>query len=252
MRSAAPLFFFHRARQGGSLVDVLVVIVVVAVLAALILPTGIISWSDNNGARRVQARNEVSQIDAAIRQFHTEYGHYPPLGNPSASTAGGVIPDQAAGDLSVAGIKVENSALFNVLRAIDAPPNKNHVLNPKRIIFFEGRIVFFEKRVVSKPKAPRGGFLAKIPPDAMGKPGIPVSEGCLLDPWGRQYCIVIDTNGDGLLDVDQFYSDFKETERPRATVGVFSMGQDNRVGTEKAPNLYRGKGVVSDDLISWQ
>ncbi|MES2568454.1 MAG: hypothetical protein V4710_00180 [Verrucomicrobiota bacterium] len=247
MRSPARLSLIHRSRKGLSLAEALTVIVIMAVLVGLIVSTTSTFYNGRNDrhGRKGAAYNEVLQIIAAIKQFHTEYGYYPPLGNSSSSTAGGVIPDQAAGDLSVPGVKVENSALFIVLRAIDTEPNKNHVLNPRRIVFFEGK-------AASNPEAPRGGFLEKIPPGAMGKPGMPASDRCLLDPWGRQYCIVIDTNGDGLIDVDQFYHDFKETERPYTEVGVFSMGQDNRVGTEKAPNLYRGKSIRSDDIISWQ
>ncbi|MDB6155956.1 MAG: hypothetical protein JWL90_4409, partial [Chthoniobacteraceae bacterium] len=53
-------------------------------------------------------------------------------------------------------------------------------------------------------------------------------------------------------DVSQLYGDFIGSARPRTSVGVFSMGADNVIGTEKSPGVYRSKGMMSDDVISWE
>ncbi len=238
-RSAVP------SRSGFTLIELLTVIAIIAILMGLLFPA-LAGVKEN--ARKVQARNEVAQIVAAVKQYYTEYGKYPPMADPSATTTstGDDVKDQFVGDLTQTKTKVENSMLFNTLRSIDAIPNEKFIYNPRRIVFFEGK-------AVGNPEVPKGGFLEKIKSGGgAAKVGMPATDGCLLDPWGRQYFVMIDSNQDNLLDVDQLYNDFKDTDRPHTTVGVFAMGSDNIIGTEKNPDMYRSKGVVSDDIISWQ
>jgi prepilin-type N-terminal cleavage/methylation domain-containing protein len=232
------------SRAGLTLLEVLTVLAIIAVLAALLIPT--LSSDSKNSCKKSRAQNDIFRIMTAVKQYYTEYGYYPPLADPSIALspdAAPAAPDQFVGDLTQGKTKVENSMLMNTLRSIDAFPNEKFVSNPKRI-------VFFESDAVSNPKAPKGGLLERVTSN-VPKPGMPVSNGCFLDPWGRQYFVMIDTNHDDLLDVGQFYGDFTGSERPRMSVGVFSMGADNVIGTEKSPNVYRSKGVVCDDMISW-
>jgi hypothetical protein len=78
----------------------------------------------------------------------------------------------------------------------------------------------------------------------------------LYDPWGQQYGIILDTNGDGRIDLSGVYSDFagvdsNTTGAPRKRVGAFSMGKDKMLGT-MGDRFYRRGGELSDDVISWE
>ncbi|MDB6174012.1 MAG: xcpT 2 [Chthoniobacteraceae bacterium] len=229
-----------RLRAGLTLLEVITVLAIIAVLAGLLYPSLITRRQSDQKAR---AQNDIARIMTAVKQFYTEYGYYPPLADPLIALSP-AAPDQFVGDLTQGKTKVENSMLMNTLRSIDAFPNEKYVSNPKHI-------VFFDTDAVRNPKAPNGGVLERVT-SSVAKPGMPVSNGCFLDPWGRQYFVMIDTNHDDLLDIGQLYGDFTGFERPHTSVGVFSMGADNVIGTEKSPGVYRSKDKVSDDVISWQ
>ena len=59
----------------------------------------------------------------------------------------------------------------------------------------------------------------------------PAQDGALFDPWGHQYGIIMDTNGDNRIDLQGVYSDFSGADptsglAPRQTAWAFSMGKD--------------------------
>ncbi len=151
----------------------------------------------------------------AIKAYHQEYGRFPDIGVPLDSSR-----DVIAGEPE-AGAVAPNEALFDVLRAIDRGTNAGHSQNPKKIVFFESRV--FDDAPEGKPP------------------------GRACDQWGTQFNVIMDTNGDGRLDVGGCYSDFADEGRPRVSVGVFSFGQDGLPGT-KGNRIYHD----SDDIVSWQ
>ena len=208
-----------------TLIELLVVIAIIAILMGLLLP---VLAKVREQARNAQAKGDVTSIVAAVRQFHTDYGKYPQV---SAALPSG---DVLVGDAE-AKATIDNSALFDTLRAIDRGLNERHALNPKRIVFFEGK-------TVSDPKEPRSGFADRAET---------TKRGCFYDPWGRQYGIVIDADNDNQLALTGQYSDFTGDNAPRVGVGAFSMGRDNQLGT-KGDAQYRKGATTSDDVISWQ
>jgi prepilin-type N-terminal cleavage/methylation domain-containing protein len=229
----------HRAdsaASGFTLIELLTVIAIIAILMGLLFPA-VNAVKDN--AKKVQAKNDVMQIVAAVKGYYTEYGKYPPLqapgsggGKTSESPTDELIGDQAAN------AKENNSKLFNTLRAIADEPNTDNKLNPRRVVFFEGK-------AAANPDSPRAGFLDRAGSKAGG------DKGSFYDPWGKQYNIVLDTNYDNVLDVSQVYTDFSDTEKPRTAVGAFSLGKDSKIG-ENGDGRYRNGTKVSDDVISWQ
>jgi prepilin-type N-terminal cleavage/methylation domain-containing protein len=226
MNSPTP----RRLRAGAfTLVELLTVISIIAILMGLLFPAiGIVKEQ----ARKVQAKNDITNIVAAVKQYYTEYGKYPPVvDSPAAGGTDDVVGDGAAG-----ATVVNNSNLFNTLRSIPEGLNGNYKFNPRRIVFFEGKSA-------SDPVAPRGGFS-----DNSSSSG---DRGNFFDPWGKQYNIVIDTDYDNTIDVSKQYTDFASPNAPRVGCGAFSLGKDNKLGNND-DKTYRKGSTPSDDVISWQ
>lgn len=212
----------------------------------LIVSGAIVTWiiveivSDDRRTRflraKLETKNMVNQITVALHAYHAEYGVWP-VSNLNDSSQ----KNHWFGEMN-AGASVNNSVLFFTLRGIPKGPNEGFKVNSKHVIFFEARSASFGKGF------PSSGFYDRGPNGASPSPEL---EGCLFDPWGHQYGIVIDTNGDGLLDLTGIYSDFTGDNAPRKDVGVFSLGKDGKLGTN-GDGVY-GKGdAKSDDIISWE
>lgn len=217
------------AASAFTLVELLTVIAIIAILMGLLFPAiGIIKEQ----ARKVQAKNDVTNIVAAVKQYYTEYGKYPAVQDPPPT--GGT--DDLVGDPVVNPTGGNNNALFNTLRSIPEGLNVNYKFNPRRIVFFEGK-------GATDPAAPRGGFADKTQD--------PTMKGNFYDPWGKQYNVVIDSNYDNVITLDTQYTDFATKDNPRVGCGAFSLGKDNKLGTND-DHTYKKGTTASDDVISWQ
>jgi prepilin-type N-terminal cleavage/methylation domain-containing protein len=229
-----------------TLIELLTVIAIIAILMGLLFPA---LGAVRENARRVQAKTDVTNIVAAVKQYYTEYGKYPSLQDPAAKTGATATQDLWCGDEKASAAPLPNSALFNTLRNIPVAPNTNYLLNPRKI-------VFMESKTVANPEDPRAGFLDKEPTGtgaSGGDSGGGAQKGCFFDPWGKQYNIMIDSNHDDQLDLDQVYKDITgPEERPRFSVGSFSTGKDGVVGDKKFEGRLRNGTTLSDDVISWQ
>lgn len=228
------------ATRGFTLIELLIVIAIICILMGLLFPA---FRAVVDAAQNKKAKTACLGIVAAVKQYHVEYGKYPEITGADGGTTSreDKAKDVVVGDATckAANYQGPNSSLFNILRAIDRGVNKDHALNPRRIVFFEGK-------AVDDKDNPRSGFVEK---------GDGEKEGCFYDPWGRQYNVIIDTNYDNMLDVDQIYqdSDWKANARPHTGVGAFSMGKDNVIGGKKTlEGKYREGEKISDDVISWQ
>ncbi len=239
-----------RSRFAFTLIELLTVIAIIAILMGLLFPA---IGAVRENARRTQAKNEVTQLVAALKHYYTEYSKYPPL--EAASAAAPATPpanpkDLYCGDkLRDTNCTFNNVAVMDTLRAISRKDgvNENDAANPRRIPFYEAKIV-------QNPLLPRSGVL-EVSSSGV-QPTNPEQIGCLFDPWGNQYFIMMDTNYDNALDMGQCYKDFGETDelqKPRTGVGAFSVGKDNALGDlKKFPGVYRQGTEVCDDVISWQ
>ena len=229
------------ANQGFTLIELLTVIAIIAILMGLLFPA---VAAVKEAAKKAEAKNACTGIAAAVKQYYAEYGKYPPIKLDDGGSTTAATTDMIVGDPACTKALTVNNVLFDILRAIprgkNAQPQPNS-LNPRKIIFFEGK-------AASDATAPRSGFLEKG--------GDEKNLGCYFDPWGKQYNVIIDSNYDGLLDVDSVYqdADWKTDGRPRSGVGAFSMGRDGMVGEvkQKLEGKYREGQKTSDDIISWQ
>jgi prepilin-type N-terminal cleavage/methylation domain-containing protein len=221
-------------RAAFTLIEILTVLAIISILMGILMPV-LVKIRDIG--RSSSARNDTRQIIAAVSGYVADYGKLPSvMSDFSRPSTGGA--DTIVGSALVSA-KLPNSALFNTLRAIAEEPNIDHKLNPRRTIYFT-------TRSVSDPDHPRGGFLDRTESKSGGL------KGCLYDPWGTQYNVILDTNGDNVLDVNQVYSDFNDAEKPRGIpAGAFSLGIDQKVGTN-GDGRFRKGADASDDLVSWR
>src|SRR3954469_5898831 len=112
----------HSPMQGRiTMAQCIVLLLVGFVLVALFFPMGFIGLKESPSVKK--AETDIRVIANAVQNFYQDYGRYPVADG--SSTAG----DFACGD-PAAGIALNNAAVFNVLRDLDAPPNAGHVLNP--------------------------------------------------------------------------------------------------------------------------
>ncbi|MHA3774327.1 type II secretion system protein [Verrucomicrobiota bacterium sgz303538] len=210
-----------------TLVELLTVIAIIAILMGLLFPA--ISAVKEN-ARRVQAKNDATQILTAVKAYNTEYGRYPSVEDPSKKKEKGAQEDSAVGDKD-ANMAMRNNTLFNTLRALPEGLNDKHKLNPRRVVFFEGK-------GVSNPAQPRAGFVERGAEDI---------KGCFYDPWGKEYNVILDADYDNTIKVREYYTDVPDDESPKTGVVVFSLGKDNKLGTKNDKKL-----KDADDIVSWK
>ena len=101
-----------RNRNGFTLIELLVVIAIIAVLLGLAFPVfqGVL-----DRAKKVQAKNDVTQVVTAVNAFYTEYGKYP------------IVTD----DTPIA----NNSDLMYTLRGVSLGANASNTVNTRQIVF---------------------------------------------------------------------------------------------------------------------
>src|SRR5437870_12573881 len=139
-------------RRAFTVIELLVVILIIGILVGFSFPAfqGVLER-----AKKVQAKNDVTQIVTAVNAFYTEYGKYPLVTADTVYGPGGT----------------SSADLFYSLRAValgaNAPVNGVPAVNSRAIVFISPA----EDTSQTNPK---------------GKIG---STGQFCDPWGQPYKI---------------------------------------------------------------
>jgi prepilin-type N-terminal cleavage/methylation domain-containing protein len=241
----ASRFTIHQhIRAAFTLIELLVVIIMIAILAGLLFPafTGV-----QNQAKKVQAKNDLTQIVSAVNAYYTEYGKYPvnvPSGNTTDAYFGtGTTPSGATS-------YGNNDVLIDVLSNNTGSTNNSTTvatLNPRGIVFLNVPVA----KNITSPKSgviPNGATVTA-----------PLRVGVWYDPWGSPYNVEIDTNYNNQLKNPYGAQAVGGAGSDPVLSGViaWSFGNDQQPGTKTGSNtgdnVYRTSGgAQSDDVISWQ
>jgi prepilin-type N-terminal cleavage/methylation domain-containing protein len=185
-----------------TLIELLVVIAIIAALLGLVFPVfqGVLER-----AKKVQAKNDLSQLVTAVTAFYTEYGRYP---NPTADTTDAAAT-YGAGSTS-------SKAVFDELRG------KSTTLNTRQIVFISPA----EDGTVANPK---------------GKVG---TDGQFHDPWTSAYVMRIDADYDNQV-ANPYGSNGAGVDPIRQGVITWSFGKDTKVGNNGDSKFTGSDDVIS-------
>ncbi len=239
-----------RPQLAFTLVELLTVIAIIAILMGLLF-TAISGAMDN--ARRAEAGTIIKSVVNASKAYANDYGKYPPIDEALVEVTSGNSTESyyAYGDkeLSNGKAKLNSNEIFDVLRAIarDSGKNKDHVLNRRQQKYYsDGK----KAKDIAVNKT-RGGF-------ADGKE-FGDREGRFYDPWGTEFFVVLDADGNDEIDMGKFWEDLKVdstgNNKVRFGATAFCLGKDRKFGGKGYEGKFKKPGAVNeqpDDIVSWQ
>lgn len=220
----------NRHARAFSYVEGVFAIATLSIATALIVP--VFRNGVEEGCRRSKVGTVVRSIVNSVKSFESDYDTPPKVAPPRNEKEQFIF----VGDLR-AGALHSNAGLFDVLRAIPRGVNASHALNPRQQKYFE------ESKAID-PANPRDGFVD-------GKEYPVHLRGMLLDQWGSQFCVVMDTSKRGTIDASSIYIDFPDPIH--FGVIAFSLGKDRKLGTGGDRSLRLPKSnAPPEDFVSFQ
>ena len=195
----------YQNRKGFTLIELLVVIAIIAILLGLVFP---VFQGVQDRAKKVQAKNDLTQVVTAMNAFYTEYGRYPTTATSDAAAIYG------PGNLS-------SKALFDELRAKNT---SSTALNSRQIVFISPA----EDTSQINPK---------------GKIG---SDGQFYDPSGSAYSIGMDADYDNQITPNPYGANNGAGASPiRQGVIAWSLGKDKKLGNDGDGKYTGSDDVIS-------
>jgi len=123
-----------RNRDGFTLIELLVVIAIIAILLGFVFP---VFQGVQDRAKKVQAKNDLTQIVTAVNAFYTEYGRYPTIATSDVTYGGSTASDVLFNELRA---KNTASTALNTRQIVFiSPPEDTSLTNPKGKIGNDGQ-----------------------------------------------------------------------------------------------------------------
>ena len=155
--------------------------------------------------KKAKVKGELTAIVAAVKAYKQEYGQWPVARSKMDSVA-----DEYSSWYGPPTTESESKDLMKILSGDMTVQKEGQTMNPKGVRFLEG---------------------AK-------------TDGTFQDPWGKQYCVKMDTNDSGGLE---YYASSSTQENNRVSVIAVSLGKN---GTQEDPDKKVTK--TCDDVYSWR
>jgi prepilin-type N-terminal cleavage/methylation domain-containing protein len=236
-----------RKRTGFTLIELLTVIAIIAILMGLLLPA---LNAAKNAARKSQAKNDLTQLVAAVKAFYTDYGVYPI--DPQIEQ--GTPKDVEYGTSG----ETHNQDVINVLRADTNTADSLATSGSSPLSVNTREVVYLDVPLVKDNTSPKAGLssAATQGPYQNGKAGD------WYDPFGEPYIVAIDGNYDGYVQNSSAallnYNDLNYITTYQGT----NNGGGNAVqsgciagsfGADRSQGAHGNKNFQnSDDVLSWQ
>jgi prepilin-type N-terminal cleavage/methylation domain-containing protein len=120
--------------KGFTLIELLVVIAIIAVLLGFVFPVfqGVL-----DRAKKVQAKNDLTQIVTAVNAFYTEYGRYPTSATTDATAIYGAGASSSKAVLDE--LRGKTTTLNTRQIVFISPPENTSLTNPKGKIGSDGQ-----------------------------------------------------------------------------------------------------------------
>lgn len=202
-------------KNAFTLIELMVVIAIVAILAAIMASAVVGAMAR---ADKTTAQNMVYSIQSAVENYKTEYGDWP--------REAAVMRGQSMGGGDVILVAdTELKALFAILGSYDVEKGES----------IEGLGDRAVKTLLDLRNGRRVNFITLDGDD--------YSTALPLDPWGNKYYVALDTDYDGLIEVD-----YDGSNRViRAGCFVMSCGADGQPASpwsEGFPAAYGKNGGI--------
>jgi prepilin-type N-terminal cleavage/methylation domain-containing protein len=230
-----------------TLIELLTVIAIIAILMGLLLPA---LGAAKNQAKKVSAKNDLSQLVTAVKAFYTDYGVYP------------IDPNSVKPNTDLAyGGPTNSPPLSDVVNVLRADTNTADTLSTGAtpLSINTRQNIYVDVQFAKSPTNPKSGlFNSSAPGVGTGKTpnGASLKTGDWLDPWGNVYVLCIDADYNGYTQAGSLltYGDLSYITDPASSnkslqTGAIAgcYGADGKIGTAGA-----AKFIGSDDVLSWQ